>query len=101
MLRRVQLKLTQSRRGGVMNLEISPETKQKLNQRLATGRYASSDELLQVGFDALAEQEKGQEHAQLVADLRESLEDERAGRTHSLEEFDAEIRANYPSYRRM
>lgn len=80
-----------------MNVEVSPETKQRLDQRLATGRYASPDELLQVALDALAAQEKGQEDARLVADLRESLEDEKAGRTHSLEEVDAEFRAMYPS----
>jgi Arc/MetJ-type ribon-helix-helix transcriptional regulator len=80
-----------------MNVEVSPETKQRLDQRLATGRYASPDELLQVALDALAAQEKGQEDARLVADLRESLEDEKAGRTHSLEEVDAEFRAMYAS----
>jgi Arc/MetJ-type ribon-helix-helix transcriptional regulator len=81
--------------GNEMNVEVSPETKQKLDQRLATGRYASPDELLQFAPDALARQEQGDEHAQFVADLKESLEDERAGRTHSLQEIDVEFRAKY------
>ena len=82
-----------------MIVEVSPETKQMLDQRLATGRYGSPDELLQVALDALAEQEKDREHDQLVADLKGSLEDEKAGRTHSLEEVDAEFRSTYPSLR--
>lgn len=82
-----------------MTVDVSPETKQRLDQRLATGRYRSPDELLRVALDALADQERDAERAELVAELERSLEDERAGRTLSLQEFDAEFRAQYPSLR--
>ena len=69
-----------------MTVDISPETQRKLDQRLATGRYRSPDEVLQEAFDALDEKD------QWLMDLREILAEMEAGQTVPAEEVFEEIR---------
>ncbi|MCY2991980.1 MAG: type II toxin-antitoxin system ParD family antitoxin [Planctomycetota bacterium] len=60
--------------------------RQLLDERLASGRYASEDEVLVQALQSL------KEHDEVVADIQEGLEDEAAGRVRPLREFDAELR---------
>lgn len=69
-----------------MTVDISPETQRKLDQRLATGRYRSPDELLQDAFEALDERD------QWLIDLRESLAEMESGQTVPADDVFEEIR---------
>ena len=64
-----------------------PDTiRQLLDERLASGRYASEDEVLVQALQSL------KEYDEVVADIQEGLEDEAAGRVRPLREFDTELR---------
>lgn len=60
-----------------MTIDVSPEMKRHVEDRLASGGYQSPDELLRDAFDALDEK---QQLAHSIAALRKSIADERAGR---------------------
>jgi predicted transcriptional regulator len=72
-----------------MTVDVSAETKQQLEQRLATGRYTGPDELIRVALVALDEKERD---VQWLADLRESLAEMEAGQTMPVSEAFDDVR---------
>jgi Arc/MetJ-type ribon-helix-helix transcriptional regulator len=68
--------------------ELSEEIKTLVDERLATGKYASEDEILLLALQRL------REYDDTVSDVQEGMEDEAAGRLRPLHEADAEIRRN-------
>lgn len=60
-----------------------------VDERLATGRYHSREEVLVSALRQLAH------HDQLMADLEESAADEAAGRLHDAEDVFAEMSEKY------
>ena len=77
-----------------MTIDVSPEMKRRVEDRLASGGYGSPDELLRDAFEALDEK---QQFAKSVAALRKSVADEKAGRTRpvqdAVEDLKREIRS--------
>jgi predicted transcriptional regulator len=69
-----------------MSYEISNTVQQLISQRMATGIYASEEQLLTLALNKLDDYE------QAVADIKEGLEDELAGRMRSLEDADRSLR---------
>ncbi len=69
-----------------MSLEVSSAVQQMISQRMATGIYASEDQLLMIALKELDDYE------QTVADIRQGLDDERAGQVRTLEEADRSLR---------
>jgi putative addiction module CopG family antidote len=72
-----------------MTIDVSPEMKQRVEDRLASGRYGSPDELLQEAFDALDEKEQLKRS---VAAIRKSVADEKAGRVRPVQEAVNELK---------
>lgn len=69
-----------------MSYEISDTIQQMISQKMATGIYASEEQLLKIALN------KMDDYEQAVADIKEGLEDESAGRVRSLEEVDRDLR---------
>ncbi len=80
-----------------MTITTTPALEQAIQRQMASGRYASEIDVLEAALRALAHRDEVR--AELFADIKESLADEQAGRTHSLQEVDAEFRTQYPSLR--
>jgi putative addiction module CopG family antidote len=78
-----------------MTITTTPALEQAIQRQMASGRYASEIDVLEAALQALARRDELR--AELFADIKESLADEQAGRTQSLQEVDAEFRAQYPS----
>ena len=76
-----------------MTIDLAPDIEDRINQRMASGRYSSTDELFRKALDSLQERE------QFLADIEESLEDERRGDVMSIREFDKQMREEHPSLR--
>lgn len=72
-----------------MNYKPSPEVEKLIKRHMATGRFASENELLAEALRALAEQDQ---HEQSVAALRQSVADEKAGRIRPVEEAVKELK---------
>ena len=72
-----------------MTISLTPELDQVLKEKLASGRYASVEEVLTAAFRALDEEEE------TIAAVLEGNADFEAGRYRTLEEADAEFRAKY------
>lgn len=68
-----------------MTLEVSPEVKQLVDLKLASGRYANSNEVLLRALRIL------DEHTSVLDDLCEGLKDIEAGRVRPLREVAEEI----------
>lgn len=64
-----------------MSFEVSDAIQQMISQRMATGIYASEEQLLIIALNKLDDYE------QTVADIKEGLEDELAGRVRTLREI--------------
>lgn len=69
-----------------MSYSISPNVQQLIDLKMATGVYATQDQLLLCALQSLDDYEEA------VADIREGMEDELAGRTISLADAEREIR---------
>ena len=69
-----------------MQYDFPSEIKTMIDDRLATGKYASEDEVLQRALRAL------REYDETVGDIQEAMADEAAGRLRPLHEVDDEIR---------
>jgi predicted transcriptional regulator len=72
-----------------MRYEFPPKLDELVKEQMASGQYASEDQLLVEALLNLAE------YKRCIADVREGIEDERAGRMQSVEEVDAELRKKY------
>lgn len=69
-----------------MSYQISSSIQQIISQRMATGIYRSEEQLLTIALN------KMDDYEQAVADIKEGLEDEAAGRLRSLAEVDQDLR---------
>jgi predicted transcriptional regulator len=69
-----------------MSYQMPPNIQQLIDHKMATGLYATQDQLLLQALQSLDDYEEA------VADIREGMEDELAGRTISLAEAEREIR---------
>ena len=74
-----------------MTIDLAPDVEERINQRMASGRYASTDELFRKALDSL------EDHERFIADIEESLEDERGGDVMSVREFDRQMREELTS----
>ena len=72
-----------------MTVNLPPDLDLRIQQRMATGHYATEVELFREAFQALEWRE------QEIAAIQEGVEDMEAGRSRSLEEVDADIRRKY------
>lgn len=69
-----------------MRYDFPTEIKTMIEDRLATGKYASEDEVLQRALHRLTE------YDETVSDIQEAMDDEAAGRLRPLRDVDDEIR---------
>ena len=71
-----------------MTISLTPELDRVLNEKLASGKYGSVEELLTAAFRALNEEET-------IAAIAEGNADFEAGRYRPIEEADADFRKKY------
>ena len=69
-----------------MRYDFPSEIKTMIADRMATGKYASEDEVLRRALRTLSEYDEA------VSDIQEGLDDEAAGRLRPLNAVDVEIR---------
>ena len=69
-----------------MRYEFPGEIKTLMASRMATGKYASEDDVLRRALRALADYDEA------IADIQEGMDDEAAGRVRPLDAVDSEIR---------
>lgn len=72
-----------------MNAEVTSSIDELVEERLATGRYRSREDVLLKALQQLAD------HEDLLADLEASADDEAAGRLVDAEDVFAEMEAKY------
>ena len=72
-----------------MSYAFPPEIDRLMRERLASGLYGSEDEVLLDAMQALTERDA------TVAAVLEGVADMEAGRVHSLEEVDADMRQRH------
>ena len=72
-----------------MSTDFSPQIQAMINDKMATGDYATVDELLRRALETLSD------YDQSVADIQAGREDEVAGRVRSVAEVDQNIRENF------
>ncbi|MEX0802240.1 MAG: type II toxin-antitoxin system ParD family antitoxin [Candidatus Binatia bacterium] len=70
-----------------MSYQLPPEIDQRIQAQIALGIYQTPAEVLHEALDALDERNED------LASIQRGIEDEKAGRLTSLEDFDKEIRA--------
>lgn len=66
--------------------EIPAQLQTLIDQKMATGQYATQEELLVEALHALDDYEEA------VIDIQQGIEDEAAGRMRPLDQVDADIR---------
>ena len=71
-----------------MSYSFPPELDRLVREGLATGEYASEDDLLLEALRAL------RDRSEAIAGIREGLADLEAGRVQPLGDFDAQLRRN-------
>ncbi len=71
-----------------MRYDFPGEIRSLIEDRMATGKYDSEDDLLRRALRTLAEYDEA------IADIQEGMDDEAAGRLRPLNVVDAEIRHN-------
>ena len=69
-----------------MPYDFPAEVRELIDQKMASGKYPTEDELLTRALHALTDYE------QAVADIQEGIDDEAAGRVRPLSDVDAAIR---------
>lgn len=72
-----------------MSYAFPPELDQLVRDKMATGEYASADELLLEAMRALVDRDEA------IAGIREGIDDMEAGRIRPLEDVDAELRKKH------
>jgi len=73
-----------------MNVSLTPELEQFVDDTVSTGRYSSASEVVRAGLRQLEEQERWKAYAK--SRIATGLEDIAAGRTISRSAFLAEIK---------
>jgi putative addiction module CopG family antidote len=74
-----------------MNTQLPADVEQFIQAKLKSGRFTSSEEVLTAAVRLLRQQEEAEE-ARVLAGIRQSLDDVRAGRTQPAAEAFADIR---------
>jgi putative addiction module CopG family antidote len=72
-----------------MSLQLSPDLLQLVNAQIASGEFATVDEVLRAALDSLVERQE------VVEDLQGSLADIEAGRVMPLDDVIADIRQRH------
>lgn len=72
-----------------MSYPFPPDLDRMVRHKLATGEYASEDEVLLEAMRALADRDEA------VAAVRAGIEDMHAGRVQPLSDVDAKLRSQY------
>jgi len=72
-----------------MGYAFPPELGRLVEDKMATGEYASTDDLLLEAMRALVDRDEA------MAGIREGIDDMESGRTRPLEEVDAELRKKH------
>ena len=72
-----------------MQINLTGDTEKSIERRLAAGQFNSPEEVIRAAVDQLDQYEAS------VADIRESLEDEQAGRVQSIQDVDREMREKH------
>ena len=72
-----------------MSYQLSPEIAERVQAQLVLGIYQSPEEVLTDALDALDQRNED------IAAIQRGIEDERAGRVKSLDEFDCGIRRQF------
>ena len=72
-----------------MQINLTGDTEKSIERRLAVGQFNSPEEVIRAAVDQLDQYEAS------VADIRESLEDEQAGRVQSIQDVDREMREKH------
>jgi predicted transcriptional regulator len=72
-----------------MPYQLPPEIDQRIQSHIALGFYQTPAEVLNDALDALDLRNED------IASIQRGIEDEKAGRLTSLEEFDKELRARF------
>ena len=72
-----------------MAIALTPELDRLVQEKLASGKYVSQEDVLRAALQALDEQEE------IVAGIQEGYDDLQAGRYKTLEESDAEFRSRH------
>ncbi len=76
---------------------LPPDVDEAIRRRVASGRYASQEEVMRAALRALDrdEEEKAHKLAVLDAAIERGIADAQAGRVHPAEDVFAELRAKY------
>ena len=72
-----------------MSHDLSAEVKQLVAEKMASGKYASEDDLLFQALQTLSD------YDDVIRDVELGVEDEQAGRTIPLRDVDAQLRRKY------
>ena len=72
-------------------IELTPQQQQYVEAQVATGTYKEPAEVVQAAFDLLRRTAQ-RERDETIEDIRQSMEDEKAGRVRPLKEVVEEIR---------
>lgn len=72
-----------------MSLQVSPELEETIREEMASGKYASEEQLLREALLALREQRED------FAAIQAGIDDWQAGRTRPFEEVAEEIRQEF------
>jgi Arc/MetJ-type ribon-helix-helix transcriptional regulator len=72
-----------------MSLQLSPELEETIREEMASGKYASEEQLLQEALLALREQRED------IAAIQAGIDDWQAGRTRPFAEVAEEIRQEF------
>jgi antitoxin ParD1/3/4 len=79
------------------SVSLTPDLDDAIQQRVASGAYASQSEVIRAALRALAhdEEERERKLATLDAAIERGIADADAGRVHAAEKVFAELRARY------
>ena len=75
-----------------MSVDLSPDIRNEIQRQVATGVFATPDDVLREALAALRNRE------QEVLAIQEGIDDIEAGRTRSIHEFDHEFRQRNRSW---
>lgn len=72
-----------------MQINLTGDTEESIKRRLAAGQFDSPEEVIRAAVEQLDQYEAS------VAGIRESLEDEQAGRVQSIHDVDRDMREKH------
>ena len=72
-----------------MQINLTGDTEKSIERRLAAGQFNSPEEVIRAAVEQLDQYEAS------IAEIRESLEDEQAGRVQSIHDVDRDMREQH------